>query len=133
MSDVLNDHQRQWVYKVRKYMRMEKTLSAIEKAKGCRKMLLYILRDGEMIFKLPDQGKNFAGVLYNSCTRWMQESYRTCDASKHSQYYQLFRTTMKRYRKVYRRHILNTYQNACSCMLRNKIPWEVVGDILSYL
>lgn len=110
----------------------KKQRGVLEEARCLRKLLLHTLRHTDQLFA---SGNNdvIAGTLYAATTRWNQTSSEYYGDRDYARYHTLFVATMKRYRKMYRQHVLSKYEVAKHCMTRKRLPWDMIGSVLAFV
>ena len=101
----------------------------LEEARCLRKLLLHTLKHTDQLFAIGD----IAGALYVATTRWIQSSSKYYGNKEYARYHTLFVATMKRYRKMYRQHVLSKYEVAKHCMTRKRLPWDIIGSVLAFV
>lgn len=104
----------------------------LEEARCLRKLLLHTLKHTDQLFAIGDNDV-IAGTLYAATTRWSQSSSKYYGNKEYARYHTLFVATMKRYRKMYRQHVLSKYEVAKHCMTRKRLPWDIIGSVLAFV
>lgn len=121
-----------WVRDVQKYTSAYEKRGASMKqlAQNIRKLILYVMRKTDIIFNLGDNDR-IAGCIYMYSNRWITDARKNL-LPVDPLYYNLFISTTKKYRRLYRQYILFKYVSAVQ-HLRTCIPWDTVGVVLSFL
>jgi hypothetical protein len=121
-----------WVRDVKKYTSkyVKRGASVKQLAQNIRKMILYVMRKTDIIFNLGDNDRT-AGCMYMYSNRWITDARKNL-LPVDPLYYNLFISTTKKYRRLYRQYILFKYVTAKQYLL-SRIPWDTIGVVLSFL
>ena len=113
-------------------LRLKKTesisfLDLKSRVSNIRGMLLYMLRNRAIVFNFQPSTHKFCQVVYYKCKEW--NNYTRTSINISATYQRLFCKTILRYMIMYREYLLYRY----STPLKRFLPWDTIGDILSYL